>query len=259
MWYYQSKKDDSEVIDKLNDLADKHPHRGFDTYYGRIRTEGLPWNRKRVLRVYRMMKLQMRRKRKKRLPSRVREPLVLPKTMNETWSMDFMCDTLESGRRFRILNVIEDFNREALIVKPQSIFPAEHVVNALNDLVFYRGKPGQIRVDNGPEFMSQAFINWCNENNIKIKYIQPGKPVQNAYIERFNRLYREDVLDAYIFSDIEQVKIISEKWREDYNENHPHGSLNGMSPRHYTRLKQEGFYDNQILGELSNSSLSEKG
>jgi putative transposase len=110
MWYYQSKKDDSEVIDKLNELADKLPHRGFDTYFGRIRAEGIIWNRKRVLRIYRTMKLQMRRKRKKRLPSRVREPLVLPQTMNETWSMDFMCDTLESGRRFRILNVIDDVN-----------------------------------------------------------------------------------------------------------------------------------------------------
>lgn len=259
MWYYQSKKDDSEIIDKLNDLAEEHPHRGFDSYFGRIRAEGLPWNRKRVLRIYRMMKLKMRRKRKKRLPSRIKESLVLPQAMNETWSMDFMCDTLESGRRFRILNVIDDYNREALIVRPQSIFPAEHVVNALNDLVFYRGKPGQIRVDNGPEFVSQAFMSWCNENDIKIKFIQPGKPVQNAFIERFNRLYREDVLDAYIFSDIEQVKIISEKWQEDYNENHPHGSLKGMSPRQYVRLNQEGFYDNRIVQELSKSSLFEKG
>ena len=205
------------------------------------------------------MKLQMRRKRKKRLHSRVREPLVLPKALNDTWSMDFMCDTLQSGRRFRILTALDDYNREALIVKPQSIFPAEHVVNALNDLVFERGKPGQIRVDNGPEFMSQVFINWCNENDIKIKYIQPGKPVQNAYIERFNWLYREDVLDAYLFSDIEQVKIISDKWKEDYNEKHPHGSLNGMSPRDYARQHQEGFYDNKILEELSKSSLFEKG
>ncbi len=107
--------------------------------------------------------------------------------------------------------------------------------------------------------MSQAFINWCNENEIRIKYIQPGKPVQNAYIERFNRLYREDVLDAYIFSDLEQVEIISEKWREDYNENHPHGSLHGMSPRQYARLNQEGFYDKQISPNLSKSALFEKG
>ena len=241
MWYYQNKKDDSEIIDKLNELADKYPNRGFDTYYGRIREQGFIWNRKRILRVYRMMKLTMRRKRKQRLPSRVKEPLVLPKALNETWSMDFMCDTLQSGRRFRILNVIDDYNREALIIKPQLIFPGEHVVNALNDLVFDRGKPGQIRVDNGPEFISKAFVKWCNDNNVKIKYIQPGKPVQNALVERFNRLYREDVLDAYLFSDIEQVKDLSEKWKEDYNEKHPHGSLGGKAPRQFARYYSEEF------------------
>jgi putative transposase len=259
MWYYQSKKDDREIIDKLNDLADKHPHRGFDTYFGRIREEGHPWNRKRVLRAYRMMKLQMRCKRKKRLPSRVREPLVLPKTMNETWSMDFMCDTLESGRRFRILTAIDDFNREALIVKAQTIFPAEHVVRTLNELIFYRGKPIQIRVDNGPEFMSQVFTTWYTENQIKIKYIQPGKPVQNAYVERCNRLYREDVLDAYLFSAMDQVQIISENWMEDYNENHPQGSLGGKAPRQYARINIPGFCENIIFEELSETSLSDKG
>ena len=258
MWYYQSKKDDSEVMKKLDKLADKHPNRGFDTYFGRIRAEGFQWNRKRVLRVYRMMKLQMRRKRKKRLPARIKEPLALPQTINETWSMDFMCDTLESGRRFRVLNVIDDYNREVLINKPQTIFPAEHVVNALNDLVFFRGKPVQIRVDNGPEFISQTFVNWCKENNVEIKYIQPGKPVQNAFIERFNRLYREDVLDAYIFSDLEQVEIISDKWSEDYNENHPHGSLKGMSPRRYARMKTNNDYDKEFLPYLSKTTLSEE-
>lgn len=129
MWYYNSKKNDNLVIEKLDELAESLPDRGFDTYYGRLRESGYNWNRKRVLRIYRKMKLTMRRKRKKRLPSRVREPLIIPQKLNETWSMDFMCDTLENGRRFRILNVIDDYNREALIVQPQLIFPAEFVIN----------------------------------------------------------------------------------------------------------------------------------
>jgi putative transposase len=239
MWYYNSKKNDNLVIEKLDELAESLPNRGFDTYYGRLRESGYNWNRKRVLRVYRKMKLTMRRKRKKRLPSRVREPLIIPQRLNETLSMDFMCDTLENGRRFRILNVIDDYNREALIVQPQLIFPAEFVINALNDLVFYRGKPAQIRVDNGPEFLSKAFVSWCKENDVRILYIQPGKPVQNALIERFNRLYREDVLDAYIFEDIHQVCTISKQWQEDYNNNHPHGSLNGKSPIQYAKMKNK--------------------
>jgi len=172
----------------------------------------------------------------------VREPLIIPQSLNETWSMDFMCDTLENGRRFRILNVIDDYNREALIVKPQLIFPSELVINALNDLVFYRGKPTQIRVDNGSEFLSNAFVNWCKENAVRIIYIQPGKPVQNALIERFNRLYREDVLDAYIFEDIHQVKDISKQWQEDYNNNHPHGSLKGKSPIQYAKMKDKEVF-----------------
>lgn len=239
MWYYKNKKDDSEVIDKLSELAEKFPTRGFDSYFGRLRGEGYQWNRKRVLRVYRSMKLSLRRKRKRRLPARVKEPLVIPATLNETWSMDFMCDTLENGKRFRILNVIDDYNREALIVKPQVIFPGEFVVNALEDLVFYRGKPSRIRVDNGPEFLSKAFVQWCKDNEIGIKYTEPGKPMQNAFIERFNRLYREDVLDAYLFNDMDQVKQLSDHWKEDYNENHPHGSLGGTSPRKYLKANIE--------------------
>ena len=256
IWYYTSKKDDHQVIDKLNELAQELPHRGFDEYFGRIRLEGYPWNRKRVLRVYRLMNLTLRRKRKKRLPSRVKEPLVIPNRLNETWSMDFMCDTLENGRKFRVLNVIDDYNREALINRPQTIFPGEFVVNALKDLVFYRGNPAQIRVDNGPEFISKVFVNWCNEMGIRILYIQPGKPVQNAFIERFNRLYREDVLDAYIFEDIHQVREISKNWQEDYNNNHPHGSLGGKSPIQYAKPEKEKCLIEEIKPKKSKLAMS---
>ena len=184
---------------------------------------------------------------------------LLPNALNEIWSMDFMCDTLESGKRFRILTVIDDYNREALIIRPQLIFPGEHVVNALNDLGVFRGIPGQIRVDNEPEFMSKAFVNWSNENGVMIKYIQPGKPEQNAFVERFNRLYREDVLDEYLYSNIEQVQEISEVWKEDHNENHPHGSLRGISPRRYARFGQDGDFVIYNSDEKSKLSLSEKG
>ena len=199
------------------------------------------------------MKLTMRRKRKRRLPTRMKEPLVSAQRLNETWSMDFMCDTLENGRRYRILNIIDDYNREALLVKPQLIFPGEHVVNALNDLVFYRGIPSQIRVDNGPEFISKVFVEWCQTNHVKILYIQPGKPVQNAFIERFNRLFREDVLDAYLFETIKQVQEISHQWMDDYNENHPHGSLGGISPKKFSMINQKKLAD---LEEKSKISVS---
>lgn len=240
MWYYQSKRDDNPVIDKLNELAEQLPTRGFDEYYNRIRNEGLQWNRKRVLRIYRSMGLNIRRKRKKRLPSRVKEPLKASPSVNHTWSMDFMSDALSYGRRVRILNVLDDFNREALTIESGFSITAEKVVAIMEELCFWRGTPKEIRVDNGPEFLSKVFVNWCNQNSIRIIYIQPGKPVQNAYIERFNRLYREDVLDAYIFEDLTALKTLTSEWMEDYNKYHPHSSLDKRSPKDYLENVLQG-------------------
>lgn len=158
------------------------------------------------------------------LPARTKEPLVVPQHANHTWSADFMRDVLEYGRRFRILNVIDDYNREALGTEPAYSLPAERVVEKL---IEWRGKPSQIRTDNGPEFLSQAFCSFCTKHDITIQYIQPGKPSQNGFIERFNRTFRGDVLDAYLFNDISQVRILANKWREDYNNYHPHSALGG--------------------------------
>jgi len=175
-----------------------------------------------------------------------------------------MSDALSYGRRIRILNIIDDFNREALVVEPAFSYPGEQVVRVLNELLFLRGKPKEIRVDNGPEFLSKVFVNWCLFHGIKIKYIQPGKPVQNAYIERFNRFFREDILDAYIFDSIHEVKQLSEEWMEDYNKNHPHGSLNRMSPIDYAEIfSLEGTFQRKNLKqnnkEMSKLALSYKG
>ena len=230
MFYYRTIKNDGSVIDRLNQLAERYPTRGFDTYYGKIRLEGIKWNRKRVLRVYRMLNLKMRRKRKQRLPSRIKQTLGVPARINQTWSIDFMSDSLTNGRRFRILNVIDDCNREALISEAYYSFPAIRLVNRLKELIIERGKPKRIRTDNGPEFISKVFTSFCEENNIKLQFIQPGKLAQNAYIERLNRTFREDVLDAYLFETIYQVNALAFEWQMDYNQNHPHKALNGMSP-----------------------------
>ncbi len=243
MWYYQSKRDDSEVINKLNALAEQLPTRGFDEYYGRIRNEGLIWNRKRVLRIYRLMQLNLRRKRKRRLPTRTKEPLVQPLGINHTWSMDFMSDSLSYGRRFRVLNIIDDFNREALAIEPDFSLPGERVIKTLDEVIFWRGKPREIRVDNGPEFISKVLQHWADDNQIRLKHIQPGSPTQNAYVERFNRFFREDVLDAYMFNDLSEVRSLAWDWMTDYNEKHPHKSLGGISPLEY--MKQ--MNNNQIL------------
>ncbi len=230
MYYYSNSKNDKEVIDKLNALAERYPTRGFETYYGKIRMEGLLWNRKRVLRVYRKLNLKIRRKRKRRLPARVKEALIVPRFLNETWSIDFMSDTLVNGRKFRVLNVIDDHNREALINEAYYSIPAQKLVESLKRLMLTRSKPKRIRTDNGPEFISKIFVRFCNEQGIELQYIQPGKPAQNAYIEPLNRTFREDVLDAYLFQNIQQVNALAFEWQMDYNQNHPHKSLNGQSP-----------------------------
>lgn len=274
MWYYESRRNDHEVIEKLQELAEKLPTRGFDTYFGRLRQQGIKWSRNKVLRVYRLMKLGLRRKYKKRFPSRIKEPLIVPSAPNKTWSMDFMSDSLTDGRRIRIFNVTDDFNREALAIEPALSFPAERVIRVMQILEEEYGLPETIRVDNGPEFIAKKLQSWCKEKGITLQYIQPGKPSQNAYIERFNRIFREDILDAYWFEDLEQLRVLIEEWRNDYNYNHPHSALNGASPvAYYEEAVNSGkvparkptynfttinsySYDNN--DKMSNLELSEK-
>jgi len=232
VYYYTKKaKDDHAIVERLEYYAQKRPNRGFWHYFERIRNkDGHPWNHKRVKRVYDLMKLNLRRKHKRRLPNREKKPLQVPETKNQVWSMDFMHDALTSGRTFRVLNVMDDFNREALAIEVDTSLPGERVKRVLEELLDFRGKPQTIRVDNGPEFIGNVLANFCQEHEIELRHIQPGKPMQNGYVERFNRTFREDVLDAYLFESLNQVREIAEDWMEDYNCNYPHQSLGWMSP-----------------------------
>lgn len=218
------------MITRLTELAEVFPTRGFDKYYKIIRKEGLLWARSRVLRIYREMKLVRRRRHKKRLPARVKEPLQVQLESNYSYSMDFMSDALVGGRKIRILKVMDDSTRESLAVWCDYSIPAEKVVEVLEIVISERGSPKQIRVDNGPEFTSKSFVSWCKNNGIQIKYIQPGRPMQNAYIERLNRTFREDVLDAYLLENLEEARILSDEWQYKYNYLMPHESLNDQTP-----------------------------
>ena len=198
--------------------------------YYRIRKEGVQWNHKRIHRVYKLLNLNMKRKGKRRLPARILQPLEVPAQINTSWSMDFMSDALLSGRKFRVLNLLDDFNREALAIEIDTSMRAERVIRVLEQILSWRGKPQRIRVDNGPEFVSSKLGLWCEEQKINLQFIQPGKPSQNAYIERFNGSFRRDVLDAYLFETLTQVRILAEEWMTDYNHHRPHDALNGRSP-----------------------------
>lgn len=230
VYYYKSIRNDQPVISKLQELADKRPTEGFWKMYFRIRKESLEWNHKRVHRVYKLLKLNMKRKGKRRLPARILQPLAAVDQINASWSMDFMNDALLSGRKFRTLNLMDDYNRQALAIEVDTSLPAERVVRVLEQIVSWRGKPKRIRVDNGPEFISSKLGFWCEENGVVLQFIQPGKPTQNAYIERFNGSFRKHVLDAYLFENLDQVRALAEEWMEDYNYDRPHDALEGRSP-----------------------------
>lgn len=231
---HQPKKStDEPIVQELRQLADKQPRWGCGKMSDYLRNQGKPWNHKRIRRVYRAMALHLKRKPKKRLPARTAQPLAVPRQRNQTWSLDFMSDALSNGRTFRTLNVIDDYNREALWIEVDTSLPAERVVRVLEQLLEWRGKPACIRMDNGPELISQRLESWAREQKIELLHIQPGKPAQNAYIERFNRTYREEVLDAYLFDDLQEVRHITERWLEEYNTIRPHEALQGLPPRQF--------------------------
>ena len=221
---------DSDVVTALNEVVGRHSRWGFWKCFHRLRRAGHRWNHKRVYRVYCALRLNLPRRTKQRLPTRLRQPLVAPARLNETWAFDFMADALYDGRRFRTLNVIDEGNREALAIEIGTSIPSARVIRVLDDLIRLYGRPARVRVDNGPELTADTFVEWCAAQGIAIGYIQPGKPDQNAFIERFNRTFREEVLDAYLFDSLDQVRAITEEWLATYNAERPHDSLGRVPP-----------------------------
>lgn len=228
--YKPAIRNDEAVVAQLQALIEKHPAIGFWQSYYRIRRSGFAWNHKRLYRVYTDLKLNIRRRYRKRLPARVKQALYKPATINEVWSIDFMSDTLWDGRRFRLLNVIDDYNREVLHIETDLSLPTARLIKILEYLYEFRGLPKMIRVDNGPEFISHKLDLWCREHSIELAFIQPGRPMQNAYVERCNGNIRKELLNAYVFTTIHEVREKAEQWRLDYNCSRPHKSLGYVPP-----------------------------
>ncbi len=241
--YYQAPVDwqvrDQEIIDALNQLVEQHPRWGIWKYIRRLRALGHAWNHKRVYRVYRQLELNQPRRTKRRLPKRPSLPVFVPEGPNEVWSADFMSDALYHGSRFRTFNLIDDFNREALAIEIDTSLRAERIVRVLERLKTERELPHMIRVDNGPEFLAQALQDWGKANRVLIYHIQPGRPTQNAFIERFNRTYRNEVLDLYLFRRLDDVRELTAEWMTIYNEHRPHEALQGKAPCTYYKPKPE--------------------
>ena len=219
------------IADWLIRLTENQRNWGFGLCFLFLRNvKGFHWNHKRVYRIYCELELNLRIKPKKRLKREKPEPLAVPEKPNQTWSMDFMHDQLADGRPYRLFNVIDDCNREGLGIEVDFSLPAERVIRALNQIIEWRGQPEIIRCDNGPEYISELLRNWSEELGIQLEFIQPGKPQQNAYIERYNRTVRYDWLAQFLFDSIEEVQEYATRWLWTYNHERPNMGLGGITP-----------------------------
>jgi putative transposase len=193
--------------------------------------KGFSWSHKRVYRIYRECELNLRLKAKRRIKRDKPDALSVPTKINQVWSMDFMSDSLNDGRAIRTFNVIDDYNREALGIEVDLSLPSVRVGSALEHIIEWRGKTNAIRCDNGPEYISQTLVEWTNKHHITLLYLQPSKPTQNTYIERFNRTARHEGLDLHLFESVEHAQLLATQWLWHYNNERPHSEIGGVPPR----------------------------
>lgn len=230
---YQPRLNDenAEIADWLLRLTDTHKRWGFGLCFLYLRNvKGFGWNHKRVYRIYRELELNLRIKPRKRLKRARPSPLAVPEMPNDVWSMDFMADQLQDGRSFRTFNVLDDFNREGLGIEVDLSLPSGRVIRSLEQIIEWRGTPKAIRCDNGPEYISHALQCWASHRGIRLDYIQPGKPQQNAYVERYNRTVRHEWLDMNAFETIEEAQMTATRWLWTYNNERPNMAIGGITP-----------------------------
>ena len=219
------------IADWLVRLTHNQRNWGFGLCFLHLRNVKLqPWNHKRVYRIYRELELNLRIKPKSRIVREKPQPLAVPEAINQSWSMDFMHDQLSDGRSIRLFNVLDDFNRQGLGIEVDQSLPASRVIRSLDNIIEWRGKPASIRCDNGPEYISGALLAWAEGHGIRIEHIQPGKPQQNAYVERYNRTVRYDWLGQTLFESVEEVQESATRWLWTYNHERPNMGLGGITP-----------------------------
>ena len=231
---YQAKRNDDNALiaDWLLRLTTTNRRWGFGLCYLYLRNvKGFSYNHKRVYRIYRELELNLRIKPRRRLKRDRPDPLDVPRQINQVWSIDFMHDALANGKLFRTFNVLDDYNREGLGIEVDLGLPAPRIIRALDQVIEWRGKPKVIRSDNGSEMCSGDFQTWAHKNGIRLMFIQPGKPTQNAYVERFNRTVRHEWLDEHLFESIEHAQQTATDWLWRYNNDRPNMALGGITPK----------------------------
>ena len=237
---YQSKRpDDGPLRQRLRELAQERRRFGYRRLGWLLAREGHAMNRKKLYRLYREEKLMVRRRGGRKRAVGTRTPLTLPTTVNQRWSLDFVADTLVDSRRFRILCIVDDFSRECLATVVDTSLSGVRVVRELDRLTHERVTPGMIVSDNGTELTSTAVLRWAADH-VAWHYIQPGKPVQNAFIESFNSKLRDECLNEHMFTSLAEAREIIDTWRHDYNWFRPHSSLGALTPKEFADLQGDG-------------------
>jgi len=226
------------VLARLQAHAAARARFGYRRLHILLEREGLVVNHKRVHRIYRAAGLQVRRRRRKRLTRAERAPLPVPSQRRERWSMDFTVDTLADGRGFRTLNIVDDFTRECVAIEVDRSLPGLRVARVLDRLHAAMGLPQTIVVDNGPEFAGRTLDAWAYAHGVTLRFIRPGKPIENAYVESFNGKFRDECLNEHWFVNLVDAKEVIERWRVDYNTVRPHSSLNGATPEQFARITE---------------------
>jgi putative transposase len=233
--YCRRRPRDPRFEQRLRELAAQRVRFGYRRLHVLLRREGWAVNHKRVYRVYREAGLAVRRRKRKRAAASARVPLAAPVRPNQGWSMDFMADALGSGRRFRTLNLVDEYTREALALEVDTSLPGERVVRVLDELRRQGRKPEWIVTDNGPEFAGRALDQWAYENGVRLETIRPGRPMENGYIESFNGKMREECLNESWFTDLAEARQRIEAWRVDYNTRRPHSALGYQTPAEFAQ------------------------
>ena len=234
-WLYKprKKKDDSALREAILAVANQRKRFGQERIYLMLRRQGWKDNIKRVRRIYREEGLSLRLKRRRKRTATARVPMPPASRPNQGWSMDFVHDYLGSGRALKCLTIVDEFTRESLAIEVDFSLSGERVGRVLDGIIELRGKPVAIRSDNGPEFAGNAMDAWAHKRGIKLDFITPGRPTQNAFIESFNGRFREECLNENQFQSIVEAQVVIETWRKDYNEERPHGSLGGLTPHEF--------------------------
>lgn len=233
-WRYRRRRTDDPVLrERLRELAQQRRRFGYRRLHVLLRRAGWAVNHKRVYRLYREEGLVVRRRKRKRGAGLARVPLGAPTRAHQGWSMDFLTDELARGRRFRLLTIVDDYTREALAIEVDTSLPGERVRRVLEQLVESRGRPEWIVTDNGPEFTGRVLDQWAFEQGVRLHFITPGKPVENAYVESFNGKLRDECLNENWFESLAEARGVVEAWRVDYNQARPHSALGYRTPEEF--------------------------